>query len=281
MILSPPFSHRLKNLVVVNSVGRDSTAQHAAYAIRAHFSNVSEWQCIVMVWNASHAVEHAFTASGCELVVWQRARWGQFLHMLTPALVDRFDHIAVLLDDIFVPRTGPFAVSVPRLLRTLREHRLGGISPAVFGAHVKPMFKLTRNCLRRVRAIETFFAIYTREAWQCMARLFVASNVGGCGYDFCYATACPQFKLAVDDRSAIHHLEKARPDRWVVRKMSSEDTTSLLPASKVSSRVWHTDNPCKDADFAAVEIKHRCNYSRAFISYEPTDSALILRCDPS
>lgn len=186
-----------RNLVVFNSVGRSSTLHHVAHSLATHFSDRAEWQCVAMVWSGHAALKMALRATSshraaplaCVLQVSTGARWGEFLHSLTSAVVAPFEHVAVLLDDLFAPGSGPFAISVPRLLEAMHTHQLGAISPAIIGAHAKPMLRLTggtrgaRACLRHVDGIEIFFAIYTREAWSCMAEaLFDLRNVGGCAY---------------------------------------------------------------------------------------------------
>ena len=185
-----------RNLVVFNSVGRESTRHNVAHSLATHFSDPTEWQCVAMVWGGHAALKMALRAASlrqaaplaCVLHVSTGARWGDFLHLLTSALVAPFEHVAILLDDVFAPGSGPFAISIPRLLETMHIHQLGGISPAIFGAHAKPMLRLTgdkrtRACVRHVDGIEIFFSIYTREAWSCMAEaLFDARNAGGCAY---------------------------------------------------------------------------------------------------
>ncbi|KAJ1618611.1 hypothetical protein T492DRAFT_849201 [Pavlovales sp. CCMP2436] len=285
---------RARHLVVVNSVGRVSTMHHVAHSLGAF----AGWECLTMVWGSDAArfkreLASAAAPRRCRLHVWRGARWGQFLALLTSAAISSYEHIALLLDDLFVPSSGPFAVNVPALLTTMREHKLGGISPAVMGAHVKPMLPLKTGCVRRVLAIEAFFVIYTRAAWQCMARLFKPSNLGGCGYDFCFAKMCSHHRLAVDDRSAVHHLEKAYPERWVMRKLSPADRASLERSTNLSTvllgsdvkppparrdRIAHTDNPCSDSDFEGTARAYSCNYSAAFVDYEPTDPQWLLAC---
>jgi hypothetical protein len=183
-------------LVVFNSIGRVATMHHVLHTLSAHFSDPTEWQCVAMVWGRHMALKMALRATSlhpdgplaCVLHVSTGARWGDFLHLLTSAVVTRFEHVAVLLDDLFAPASGPFAIHVPRLLEAMQTHQLGGISPAIFGAHAKPMLHLTGNkraraCVRYVRGIEVFFSIYTHAAWSCMAEtLFDANNVGGCAY---------------------------------------------------------------------------------------------------
>lgn len=185
-----------RNLVVFNSIGRVATMHHVLHTLSAHFSDPTEWQCVAMVWGRHMALKMALRATSlhpdgplaCVLHVSTGARWGDFLHLLTSAVVTRFEHVAVLLDDLFAPASGPFAIHVPRLLEAMQTHQLGGISPAIFGAHAKPMLHLTGNkraraCVRYVRGIEVFFSIYTHAAWSCMAEtLFDANNVGGCAY---------------------------------------------------------------------------------------------------
>ena len=158
-----------RNLVVFNSVGRESTIHRVAHSLATHFSDSTEWQCVAMVWGHHAALKKALRTAtlhqaeplACVLHVSTGARWGDFLHLLTSAVVEPFENVAVLLDDLFVPGSGPFAINVPRLLETMHTHQLGGISPAIFGAHAKPMLRLTgdkrtRACLRQVDGIEVF-----------------------------------------------------------------------------------------------------------------------------
>jgi hypothetical protein len=229
---------RARNLVVINAVGRLETIPAVLYNLQHHFADPAEWQCVAMLYAHEPAFRAAIEASvrarnssGCAILSWRHALWGQTLHLIRPRIVRRFEHVALLLDDVVLPASGPLAVSVPRLLRQMRRFDMHVISPAVHGAH----YHATRAnlsalleardgaaeppgegaCTRRVSLVEIFFAIHTRKAWACMASLFVHSNVGGCAYDLCFAARCAQaHAIGVDMRGTAVHLEglsRAKP----------------------------------------------------------------------
>ena len=67
-----------------------------------------------------------------------------------------YDHIAVLLDDVWLPATGPRAVSVSTMLATMAGHNFHAMSPAIAGAWWPATSAIAYNetCLRKTKAIE-------------------------------------------------------------------------------------------------------------------------------
>ena len=72
----------------------------------------------------------------CDVIRVPGIDWGHFLQFLPPQLISlSFDHVALLLDDVFLPKFGPSSVNIPVLLQQMQKHNLKSISPALLGDH--------------------------------------------------------------------------------------------------------------------------------------------------
>ena len=196
------------NLLFVNSVGPDALRLKNVEDNVRRFAR-DAWECVVAVYATATEVPSERLAALAEVCHVHRApgrRWGSFLLALTPAMVQHFDKVAVLLDDVMLPRETPVA----SILREMDAHGVDVYSPAIDGGSIRDYASSRtadkRRCLLATHGIEVFFSIYSRAAWTCYyVRLLNAANVGGCGYDLCFHQACPHLILAVDHRiTAVH-----------------------------------------------------------------------------
>ena len=211
------------NLLFVNSVGPDASRLKNVEENVRRFAR-GTWECVVAVYATAAELPSERLEAIAEVCHVHRTpgrRWGSFLLALTPTMVQHFDKVAVLLDDVMLPRETP----VESMLREMDAHGVDVYSPAIDGGSNR-YFASSRNaskqrCLLATRGIEVFFSIYRREAWTCYyVRLLNAANEGGCGYDLCLHQACPHLNLAVDHRiTAVHggdccKRKTGNPCRW-------------------------------------------------------------------
>ena len=206
-----------KNLLVMNALGRKESLPHMVHARTQH---MPDWICLAFMYvNESiipddNADMIALRAAHCTIVRTPNVQWGNFLQSLPPALVDTFDHVAILLDDIFLPDRGPRPVNVTQLLYTMHQYQIDSIQPAVRGDGwlVNPNFGQRArflDCLVAVPMIETFFQIFTRTAWQCYYDMLHYKYGRGFCLDLCFRQYC-NVTLATDFSMLAYHLEKAQ-----------------------------------------------------------------------
>jgi hypothetical protein len=144
-----------RKLVLFCALGAPSAIGTVAFNVNSHFS---DWDCIVFV----HADEQTLSsdhpqmkeiAETCSIVRMPGFMWTHFLMMVTPELVRPYEHIAVVLDDIFAPIHGETRVSVPELLDNMKQHNLASISPSIQGSFWSFCRPQEQICLWKVNHI--------------------------------------------------------------------------------------------------------------------------------
>lgn len=207
------------NLVCIVAVGRNESLRAVSHNVYRHFSG---WDCIVFVWaseedlSSSNSAEFKKIASMCTIKRHVGMAWGDFLFEISPAMLKRkmYSHVAILLDDVWLPSEGEQVVSVPRLLASMKRNKLDLASPAVFGAHhdtTTPKKWPTNKCIVSVHFVEIFLTVYTTDMWQCLyTSLLDKSNTGGWCYDKCLKKVCGGTH-GVDYTMVAHHLEEETP----------------------------------------------------------------------
>lgn len=220
------------NLVVFAALGTPSAIATVHYNVYHHFGNQSsssggggDWSCVVFLY-----VNETFIPNDeprireisqvCSLTRVPGWNWAHYLLTLSPAVVRHYQHIAIVLDDVFAPAavsdnnnnnrtttSNHQTVSVPRLLKQMKSHNLSTISPSVKGAYWPSLQVVIpkRACLRRVRHIETFFQIFTNQQWNCLHRYLHHANPQGFCLDLCLSKLCPG-NFAVDQTMVAYHL---------------------------------------------------------------------------
>ena len=148
----------------------------------------------------------------CSIQRFPGLRWSHYLSFLQPVLLKGYDHVAILLDDIYLPKK---EVDVLSLLQSIKTYNLASISPSIQEGHqpsIRPQAANSpiSNCLADVELIEVFFQIFTMNAWECFHRPLHYSSGGGAPYDVCYAKKCQSHGLnAIDYRMKGYHLERS------------------------------------------------------------------------
>ena len=133
-----------------------------------------------------------------------------------------------MLDDVFLPTSGPHPIRIPKLLESIEKYNLSSISPRIVGSywsvmnaegrrHAHYQGRSTRDCLVRPTIIETFSQIFTKQSWQCFYSFLHYTSGRGWGLDFCFPQYCghQSASLAVDYNMIGYHLEKSLCRRWL------------------------------------------------------------------
>lgn len=176
-------------------------------------------------------IEHSLLGTGCTVQRWPEGKWGQYMQMLPPVLLEGYTHVAVVLDDVFIP---PQPFSVPDLLWMMGTYDLGVLSPVIIGGHHKSSWtgienrtqlrgKRRRKCLFLVQGVEIYATIFTVAAWSCMYSMLDYANPGGCGIDYCMYKRCPAVRIGVDRRMVAYHLHEKMPPDWHLGGLARED----------------------------------------------------------
>lgn len=203
-----------KNLVVVNALGARSAIGTVHHNIKSHFSKQDEWDCIIFVHSdegkISFSDERLLDLHHCSLVRQPGFMWTNFLLLLTPELVQPYQYIAILLDDVFAPVRGDTPVNVTRLIDLMEAHSLSSISPSIKGAVWETMIPKENRCLNRVNHIETFLQIFTQPLFRCWRSHMDYTNPQAYCLDLCLRhKLCPSHnRLAVDHAMVAYHLGK-------------------------------------------------------------------------
>ena len=164
----------------------------------------------------------------CTVIRTPNVAWAVFLQYLAPPLVQQYENIAVMLDDVFLPTSGHHPVRIPKLLESIERYNLSSISPSIQGGtwpvmngqvdrHSTFQGRSTRHCLVRPTMIETYSQIFTKQSWQCYFTFFHAKAGCGWGLDFCFAQYCAEHaaSLAVDYNMVGFHLEGRSHSSWL------------------------------------------------------------------
>lgn len=250
-----------KNLIVINALGRNETLKYNVFAKRHHFKN---WDCIAFMYVTESVIPDnnqelmSLKTQGCSIIRAPRLFWGVFLQFLPPPLVSKYEHIAILLDDVHLPIAGPFHVLVEKLIQKMKIYNLTSISPAVSGAshnEILPggnysLFK----CIAAVKYIETYFQIFTIEGWNCFYAMLHHSGGRGWCYDTCYRRFCPSVKLAIDFSQVAYHLEISTPPKYALPDSFLTGTGSIERKGDMYSMNQPATSLCK---------KHRCSVKRS------------------
>ena len=232
-----------KNLLVIDAVGRQSNLQYNVHAVQHHFHH-DDWECLVFLYvhqtvipDDDDDLEKLRTTYKCTIVRTPGVSWGTFLQFLPPMLTNQFQHIAIMLDDTYLPTKGDRPINIPRLLETMQIHNISSMSPAIIGdSHgVFEPPDHGGNCVREIGFIETYVQIFTTEAWQCYYSMLHHDGARGWCYDLCFRGVCG-VKLAVDNSQAAFHLERSL--QYIPQGLKEEE--SGLNFTKQSARTGDT-----------------------------------------
>jgi hypothetical protein len=259
-------NHKPRNLVAFTALGTPTAIATVHHNIMRHFAHDDDWTCMLFMYvNESHIAADEprilELSQHCSVVRVPGLKWAHFLLSLTPAVVQHFDHIALVLDDVFAPNEGPSPVIVPMLLERMKRHNLSSISPAIKGGFwpsSHPPHKPQDACLQRVNVLETFFQIFTRKHWNCYHSYLHHANPQAFCMDLCMQNLCPGV-FAIDGSMVAYHLGR---QYWVDRFVPNES----LGSAKLAFGM-RRDYPQGVVDHWDVCDKYNCSKEKDFAGW--------------
>ena len=109
-----------KNLVVFNALGKINNLPLVEHSRRTIFQP-DKWDCVAFMFakedripnNDTH-IKQLRDELGCTITRTPGVMWGNFLQYISPTFVSNYDHVALVLDDMFIPDQGLHAVDVEK-----------------------------------------------------------------------------------------------------------------------------------------------------------------------
>jgi hypothetical protein len=210
--------HSDKKLVVFNALGKVHNLVLVEHARRNVFQP-DEWECVAFMFAKENRIpdenEHFRRLQDdlqCIIPRTPGIHWGDFLQFMIPLFTSKFDYIALVLDDIFMPIQGKNAVSATKLIERMKKYDIDVIQPGIVG-DTRYFINRTKEtnmerCIVEVPFIETYAQIFTKEAWNCYYSMLNYDGSKGWCYALCFKAQCPKFKLAVDFSMQGWHMDR-------------------------------------------------------------------------
>jgi len=257
-----------KNLVIYNAIGRVENLPLIVDSRSNIFppSNTTyniSWDCVAFMYVSEKMIpdDNLYLLQlrkklNCTIVRSPGIHWGTFLLFLTPEFVSHYQYISLILDDIYIPHSGTYAVNSTTIIHQMERLNIDVFSPSIVRDHHKtmdPLFRMDEGCVVRIKTMETFVQIFTREAWNCFYKMLHHSGERGWCYDICYNQVCPNLTLAVDFHMRAYHTDSydIRKDYSnVLRGTGLED---YKPGNKIKELGYF------DTDPYAICHKWNCN----------------------
>eukprot|EP00581_Thalassiosira_minuscula_P004456 CAMPEP_0183736968 /NCGR_PEP_ID=MMETSP0737-20130205/50722_1 /TAXON_ID=385413 /ORGANISM="Thalassiosira miniscula, Strain CCMP1093" /LENGTH=338 /DNA_ID=CAMNT_0025971131 /DNA_START=58 /DNA_END=1074 /DNA_ORIENTATION=- len=208
-----------KKLVVFNALGKVNNLPLVAHARRRIFKADDNWNCVAFMFAKEDRIpddnkhlRNLVDELGCSIPRTPGVFWGDFLQFLTPTFINNYEFISLVLDDMFIPHQGDYAVDVNKLLQKMQTHKLDVIAPGIVGESHGYLDRAQKqnktNCLVEVNAIETYVQIFTAEAWTCFYSMLHYTGSRGWCYDLCFKKQCPNLTLAYDFSMRAWHMDR-------------------------------------------------------------------------
>lgn len=224
--LSTSFRSFNNNLVAYNAIGKQENLALIEHSRRSVFKP-QEWDCIIFMFVEEDVVpnddQHLIRLQNelsCSVSRKPGIHWGDFLQFITPTFVSNYDYFALVLDDMFIPDRGQYAVDAMKMIETMEHHDIQVMSPAVHGEHHGQIENLNRKglhgCVVEVEVIETFVQLFTRDAWKCYYGMLHYTGGRGWCYDVCFKQECPDLRFALDLSMHSWHTEKGMPPQNLI-----------------------------------------------------------------
>lgn len=255
-----------RNLAALTALGTPSAIATVHHTVMSHLAHNDDWACMLFLYvnetdisaNESRILD---ISQHCSIVRLPGLKWAHYLLSLTPAVVQHFDHVAIILDDVFAPNEGPSPIVMSTLLERMQHYNLSSISPSIKGAFWSsshPTYDLLHACLKQVNVLETFFQIFTRQHWMCYHSYLHHSNPQAFCMDLCSQKLCPG-TFAVDESMIAYHLGR---QYWVDRFVPNVS----LGSAKLDFGM-RRDYPKGVIDHWDVCDKHNCSKDKAYASW--------------
>lgn len=269
----PPATNRTRhsatakrNLLIVNAIG-DSLVRlyNVERNVARHFDTRREggrWDCLVNSYGSLSNEDLSCIMQYCE-VQRQHNQWGGFLLTAIPTLIQHYAHVALLLDDVWLPDK----YDVARDILEMKLHGIDVMSPAVHGSN-HAATKYDRNakaCLwswpsHAPSVLEYYFTVFSAKAWSCfyhsvLQQSMSTSNKGqpesvwgnpsGCGYDTCLPILCPDLKFGIERRSDVWHIEPSFKNGHANSDLQASGFgREMDPHNLVFTKKGNTQNKC-------------------------------------
>ena len=232
------------NLVVFDALGKDNNLVLVEHARRAVFKP-DTWDCIGFMYAKEDRIPDddphlraLIDDLGCTVPRTPGIFWGDYLQFITPTLVDNYDYVALVLDDIYFPAEGPTAVNATKLIEKMETYDVDVMQPAITGDtyNTRGMASsqgIDLNCIVEVKFIETYAQFFTRDAWECYYKMLHYTGKRGWCYDVCYKSQCPDLKFGNDLSMVAWHMDRQMTS---LPEDASLDVSEWKPEPKVESQ---------------------------------------------
>jgi len=202
--------------VVYNALGKASNLKLVELSRQNVFST-EEWGCILFMFAPEDTIpdENPYLTAirylGCDVVRTPRVQWGVFLQYVSPVFVKKFEKIAIVLDDIFIPTTGKNPMSITKLMDSMDKWNISVMTPGVVGDTHSGLNGVNQSCIYDLHFIETYVQIFTAEAWECFYGMLHHTGGSGWCYDLCFHDKCRKFRMAADYSMQVYHMNGKTP----------------------------------------------------------------------
>jgi hypothetical protein len=275
-------------LVIFNAIGKRNNLALIEQARKIHFRS-EDWDCVGFMFAYEDQIpnedEHLRTLLdelGCTIPRMPGIDWGTFLLTVTPAFVSNYEYLALVLDDVFLPDTGPNPVNTEKLIQQMKDSDIGVISPAVMGDSHNVLELATElglhSCTTEINMIESYLQLFTVEAWNCYYKMLHYSGIRGWCYNLCFKSQCPDITLAQDFSMIAWHVgnEAAQIPAELVSNPILQSWT-LEPSTRDFTEVENYQVcarlGCGEPAFTQEMLNEKKSITSASISMNPIDCA--------
>jgi len=209
-----------KNLVVFNAIGKRNNIPLIEHARKRVFTP-DKWDCIAHMVSKEDTVPDddphlraLIDELDCSVPRTPALYWGDLLQFITPTLVSKYEYIALVLDDMFIPHEGERAFDANLFVERMKKYNIGVMQPAVDNdtwntIAVSKNFGVN-GCIAEVPFIETYLEVFSRDAWKCFySNLHYIGSRGWC-YDLCFKKTCSEFVTAQDFTMITYHMDQLK-----------------------------------------------------------------------
>lgn len=211
-----------------------------------HFAG---WKCIVFVYASQAQLPSDLPSmlrlsdAGCQIERYPGLRWGEFLWKLDADVTRPYKHVAIVLDDVYMPFRGPRPVSIATLVEQLDRHNLSSISPAVEESYYPESSPRDSVCLWRVARAETFLTIFSQQGWKCLYDRLEVENKAGICYDVMFGRHCGP--VGVNYGQIAYHQRTPDPTGSV-----QQNAEEVNPGFHLCTDNWNSpEHPFLDEEF--------------------------------
>ena len=135
-----------------------------------------------------------------------------FLQYIFPTFVSNYDHIALVLYDMFIPDQVLHVVDVDKMIKNMSKYNIQVMHPGIVGDTWESINNAEKegldHCICEVQFIETYVQVFTRDGCTCFYKMLHYSGSKGWCYDICFKSQCPEFRLGQDYSMLAYHMDR-------------------------------------------------------------------------